>query len=99
MTKNFRIEDACQEHDLCENGAISFPARFRVRCPRCGADRQALTKADESGRYLCQSTDQSQSEACVMRAKERRSESLVADTREILRKFGFGPVSRLQVVG
>lgn len=98
MTKNFRINEHCQDEDLRQDGSISFPARFRVRCPRCGADRQAPKRTGESGRYVCQSTDQTQSNACVTRAKERRAENLVAETRSILRKFGFGPVSSLRVV-
>lgn len=78
---------------------ISFPARFRVRCPRCSAARQAPKNTGEPGHYLCESTDEFQSEACMKRAKARADESLVADTHDILRKFGFGPVVRgLRVV-
>ena len=78
---------------------ISFPARFRVRCPRCSAARQAPKNTGEPGHYLCESTDEFQSEACISRAKARADESLVADTHDILKKLGFGPVARgLRVV-
>lgn len=77
------------------DGLIPFPVRSRLRCPRCGAGRQ--TGRGATG-YLCESSDQIQSEACEKLANERKSKVLMADTQQILRKFGFGAISNLQMV-
>lgn len=72
---------------------IPFPVRSRLRCPRCGAARQA-----GSDGYLCESTDQVQSQACEKLAHVRESKVLVTETNQILRKFGFGAIANLRMV-
>jgi len=94
MTKKNQNKLRRQEESFSAAATISFPARFRVRCPRCGCDRQPPRNTGEPGHYLCESTDDSQSATCVSRAKEKRTENLVADARDILGKLGFGAPAR-----
>ena len=71
----------------------------RVRCPRCGSPRIATGDADAPARYGCLSADDFQSEACILRAKERGSKNLMSETQSILTKYGFAPEPGLRVVG
>ena len=76
---------------------IHFPERLRVRCPRCGADRQE-PRPGQPGSYLCNSADHQQSASCARREELRGSENLLTDAWSILAKFRFAPVTELRVV-
>ncbi len=80
------------------NNLVSFPAEFRVRCPRCGAAPQASPFGDDLVRYSCRSGDHFQSQICVQWEKEGISEGVVADAREILNRFQFSAMAMLSAV-
>ncbi len=80
-----------------QDDLIHFPERLRVRCPRCGADRQE-PRPGQPGSYLCNSADHKQSASCARREELRASENLLADAWSILAKFRFAPITELRVV-
>ncbi len=80
------------------NNLLSFPAQFRVRCPRCGAEPQVSPFSDNLIRYRCRSGDDFQSEICLQWEKDGISEGLVAEAREILNKFQFNATAFLRAV-
>jgi len=78
----------------CENTLVLFPAQFRVRCPRCGADRHESPFAENLVRYGCRSGDHFQSEICEQWEKDGIAKGLVADALDILNKFQFTTFAR-----